>query len=73
MGGMNPFSGLPGGLSAAGLSNMTPSMISNLYMQGGLNRGQFPRMMEQVHFVVSCISWQSIAFYTRNMIIISTF
>jgi len=47
MGGMNPFSGLPGGLSAAGLSNMTPSMISNLYMQGGLNRGQFPRMMEQ--------------------------
>ena len=58
MGGMNPFAGLPGGLGQGGLSNMTPSMLSNLYMQGAVNRGQFQnqRMMEQVDFFLNCFA-----------------
>ena len=47
MSGMNPFSGLPGGMSGSSMQSMNANMISSLYMQGGLNRG-FPRMMEQV-------------------------
>ncbi len=45
--GLNPFAGLPG--SMGGSSNMTPAMLSNLYMQGGYNTNRRPPgMMEQV-------------------------